>query len=531
MKKIFFLALLSISFISIAQQTGVVRKGLLPMNPTTVQVASYTANINDYVVCNSTSSSFTITLPSAPPNNSIIGAKMVLTASNNSVTVNTSGIDVFNRVGGGTSLNLILQAQGAIMQYNSALAVWYITSDDLPLGGLDNRYWNINGNALSTNTNFIGSTTSQPLNFYTNNTPRFSIDGSTGAGTFTNSFSVLGTLFAANSQINTIFPTTLGSALNLQNRPTSTNPIIFSTITTTTTSNETARFTNQGFFGLGITTPRSLFEVAPSNTTTAQLFLWGSNKTPTISTLKNGMMWNDSTLNGVTEYYNSNAVFAHSWTNGNITLSSLNYTAGSVYDGAWFGTSSNHNLNLFANSGSNVPSLTILKNAAVVINPVSYTNTAALTINAGGQDAFQIRNNTDVNTFLKVTSVGDMFMNHLGGMNTTAVTATVGAGGGVSTGGTFTLTNCNDLSGLIGVTTGSNIIGVQTVFITVTFGRAFTTAPHVVLFAANQNFANLSATTNMGFFVTTTTTAMVVHCGAVNVANSTIISFNYQIVQ
>ncbi len=73
-------------------------------------------------------------------------------------------------------------------------------------------------------------------------------------GTFSGNFAVTGTLFAANSQINTIYPTTVGSFLNIQTRPGSTRDIIFSSITNTvgaSISGETARFTSFGIFGVG----------------------------------------------------------------------------------------------------------------------------------------------------------------------------------------------------------------------------------------------------------------------------------------
>lgn len=119
-----------------------------------LKTGTYTANAGEYVVCDATSASFTVTLPTAPADKSIVGAKMVTTASSHTVTVACGGSDVLNKTGGSTSLTLSLTSQGAILQYYAASGIWYVTEDDLPLGQLDLRYVQLAGD--------LGGTTAAP---------------------------------------------------------------------------------------------------------------------------------------------------------------------------------------------------------------------------------------------------------------------------------------------------------------------------------------------------------------------------------
>jgi hypothetical protein len=115
---------------------------------------TYTTAAGEFVVGNATSASFTVTLPSAPADKSIVGAKMTVTASSHTVTVACGGTDVLNVASGSTSLTLSLLNQGVILQYASASGIWYVTGDDLPLGQLDSRYVQLGGD--------LGGTTAAP---------------------------------------------------------------------------------------------------------------------------------------------------------------------------------------------------------------------------------------------------------------------------------------------------------------------------------------------------------------------------------
>lgn len=108
--------------------------------PTAVKTGAYTAAPGDYVPVDTTAGSVAILLPTAPADKSVIGVKHVIQASTNTVTINRGGSDVFNKTGGSTALTLTLVLQGILLQYAAASGIWYVVSDDLPLGLLDTRY-------------------------------------------------------------------------------------------------------------------------------------------------------------------------------------------------------------------------------------------------------------------------------------------------------------------------------------------------------------------------------------------------------
>lgn len=111
------------------------------LTPTGTKTANYTASPGDFVPCDTaTTGAFTVTLPTPAAAFTTIAVKMIKQASTNAVTIAAAGGDVFNVAGGGTSLTLALLNQGVILQYRLSGAIWYVLSDDLPLGGLDTRY-------------------------------------------------------------------------------------------------------------------------------------------------------------------------------------------------------------------------------------------------------------------------------------------------------------------------------------------------------------------------------------------------------
>ena len=106
---------------------------------TAVQTANYTASANQIVPCDTTSASFTVTLPNAPAAGTVVAVKQVTLGTGNTVTVACAGSDVFNKTGGGTTGTLSLLAQGMLLHYSGA-GIWTVLSDDLPLSQLDARY-------------------------------------------------------------------------------------------------------------------------------------------------------------------------------------------------------------------------------------------------------------------------------------------------------------------------------------------------------------------------------------------------------
>lgn len=109
------------------------------VTPTAVKTAAYSAAVGDLIPADATSGGFTVTLPSAPADKSVILIKKI-DSSANTVTIQRGGTDVFNVSGGATSLQLALQDQAVALQYKSSGGIWYVTSHGLPLASMDTRY-------------------------------------------------------------------------------------------------------------------------------------------------------------------------------------------------------------------------------------------------------------------------------------------------------------------------------------------------------------------------------------------------------
>ena len=117
---------------------------LVNLTPTAVKTANYTATASQLVPVDTTSGPVTVTLPTAPQNGTQQCVKMVIQGSTshvpNFVTVAAGGSDVFNKAGGAVTVTLKLSGQGVFLEYGNG--IWYVMSDDLPLGQLDIRYVN-----------------------------------------------------------------------------------------------------------------------------------------------------------------------------------------------------------------------------------------------------------------------------------------------------------------------------------------------------------------------------------------------------
>lgn len=128
---------------SIGNATSFVIDRARQLVPTAVKTANYTAVANDFVPCDNTSGSFTVTLPNAPTDMSVIGIKLITLVGSNTISYTCSGSDVLNKTGGATTGTLSVLSQAVYMQYKSSLGVWYIVSADIPLSQMDARYVNI----------------------------------------------------------------------------------------------------------------------------------------------------------------------------------------------------------------------------------------------------------------------------------------------------------------------------------------------------------------------------------------------------
>lgn len=105
--------------------------GGLALVPIAVKTLAYSAAVNDFVPCDTTPGAMTLTLPTAPADASIIGAKLVIRGTD-VVTIMTGGSDVFNVAGGPTSFTLGIRDEAVLCQYEAATAIWYVLATDMP---------------------------------------------------------------------------------------------------------------------------------------------------------------------------------------------------------------------------------------------------------------------------------------------------------------------------------------------------------------------------------------------------------------
>lgn len=107
---------------------------------TAVKTSNYSAAVNDLIPCDTTSAGFTVTLPTAPADKSLIAVKLVTQSGTNAVTISAGGSDVFNKTGGGTTRTLNILNESVLLEYTSATAIWTTIAADTPLSSLDSRY-------------------------------------------------------------------------------------------------------------------------------------------------------------------------------------------------------------------------------------------------------------------------------------------------------------------------------------------------------------------------------------------------------
>jgi hypothetical protein len=110
------------------------------LRPTADKTANYTAQIGDYVVCDTTGGAVTITLP-GPSNVAWARAGVYARTGSNNVTVAISNAtsDVFDAVGGATSKTLV-PGEWAIYTYDSSRGVWVVSQQGLSRTAADARF-------------------------------------------------------------------------------------------------------------------------------------------------------------------------------------------------------------------------------------------------------------------------------------------------------------------------------------------------------------------------------------------------------
>jgi hypothetical protein len=96
---------------------------------TPVKTANYTAAAGEFVPVDTSGGGINVTLPSAPADGTIIGAKVVVSGSPLSIV--RGGTDVFNLSGGATSLALNRLNQSVYLVYRATGGIWYVVSGDV----------------------------------------------------------------------------------------------------------------------------------------------------------------------------------------------------------------------------------------------------------------------------------------------------------------------------------------------------------------------------------------------------------------
>lgn len=109
------------------------------LNQTATKTGAYTAAAGELVIASATTAAFTVTLPTAPADKTIVAVKKIDAVPANLVTIACGGSDTF-LTSGGTTTTLSLQGQSILLEYNTAAAAWTSISNDVPLGQLDARY-------------------------------------------------------------------------------------------------------------------------------------------------------------------------------------------------------------------------------------------------------------------------------------------------------------------------------------------------------------------------------------------------------
>jgi len=107
--------------------------------PTAVKTANYSAAVSDAVPADISGGSWTLTMPTAPADKTLVAAKVIAIAPGNALTVAAGGSAVFDAPGGSATATLVELSQAKVWQYDAALAVWFPFTGDRSLAQADAR--------------------------------------------------------------------------------------------------------------------------------------------------------------------------------------------------------------------------------------------------------------------------------------------------------------------------------------------------------------------------------------------------------
>ena len=96
--------------------------------------ATHNAVANELTAVNNAAGAGTVNLPTGSPSGTVNAVKAVVFSPGNTITISTTGSDVFNYSGSGiTALTITSSGVGYVMQYDGS-SIWTIYADDLPVG-------------------------------------------------------------------------------------------------------------------------------------------------------------------------------------------------------------------------------------------------------------------------------------------------------------------------------------------------------------------------------------------------------------
>ncbi|CAK0770542.1 hypothetical protein CCP3SC1AL1_510006 [Gammaproteobacteria bacterium] len=157
------------------------------------------------------------------------------------------------------------------------------------------------------------------------------------------------------------------------------------------------------------------------------------------------------------------------------------------------------------------------------INRSTLANDSTLSIIYGYQNA------TKANQRLYLNA--NTYIPHIVG-NTTSPTLALGSGLGTGAGTVVSITRGTDLSGIIGVVTGTAALGTSATLATITFNSPYGAIPNVVLTPANAAAANLITGSNVYVPASSITASVfVVSTNTVALTASSTYSWFYQVIQ
>jgi hypothetical protein len=255
----------------------------------------------------------------------------------------------------------------------------------------------------------------------------------------------------------------------------------------------------------------TLTAVGPSTITNAYNGYFRANTAGTnISISSNwalGVEGGQAVIGTSESFYFRGTGLAQSW-NRNPNTGGMSATAGGYQ---WNHTQSSTGASDFLTLATYSANGSSTQNNAISLNSLGHVGIGAAAVNGTA-----------------LTVGGNTSMYHLVGSSSVP---SIARGSGLGTGAStlVTLTNATDLSGIIGVTTGTTALGTSTILATVTFTAPYVTAPNVVIYPANAAAMNLVK--GQEVFPASTASVMTINTNTAALSSGTTYSWTYHVIQ